>query len=157
MFSTAGAPHISVTPCVLDPAEDLRAVDLAQDHVGRRPCPVTAYSMPHPLQWNWGSVCRYTSRSLTPMCQPKIDGVEPQVAVGELHALGAGRRAGGVVDRGGGVLVGLPTAIGSTPGRISAASASAPITNRCSHSTSASESASSGSTSSTRAPECPTM
>ncbi len=33
--------------------------------------PVTAYGMPQPLQWNIGSVCRYTSRSLTPVCQPK--------------------------------------------------------------------------------------
>ena len=32
--------------------------------------PVTANGMPQPLAWNIGSVWRYTSRSLTPMCQP---------------------------------------------------------------------------------------
>jgi hypothetical protein len=36
------------------------------------PMPVTAYSIPQPLQWNCGSVCRYTSRSSTPMCQPNV-------------------------------------------------------------------------------------
>ena len=46
---------------------------------------------------------------------------------------------------------------GSTPYRYSTASDSAPITNVCSHSTLASDSASSGSTSSTRAPEWATM
>ena len=34
--------------------------------------PVTAYVMPQPLQWNIGSVCRYTSRSLTPVCHPNV-------------------------------------------------------------------------------------
>ena len=34
--------------------------------------PVIAYDMPQPLQWNIGSVQRYTSRSLTPDCQPKV-------------------------------------------------------------------------------------
>ena len=28
--------------------------------------------MPHPLQWNMGSVCRWTSRSVTVVCQPNI-------------------------------------------------------------------------------------
>jgi hypothetical protein len=34
--------------------------------------PVSAYGMPQPLQWNIGRVCRYTSRSLTPVCQPNV-------------------------------------------------------------------------------------
>ena len=38
----------------------------------RPPMPVTAYDMPQPLQWNIGSVHRYTSRSLTPVCQPNV-------------------------------------------------------------------------------------
>ena len=29
--------------------------------------------MPQPLQWNIGRVCRYTSRSVTVVCHPKID------------------------------------------------------------------------------------
>ena len=56
---------------LLDAAQDLGAVDLAQHDV-RPPMPVTAYGMPQPLQWNIGSVCRYTSRSLTPVCQPNV-------------------------------------------------------------------------------------
>ena len=57
---------------LVDAAQDLGAVDLAQHdlrhaHAGRR-----AYGMPQPLQWNIGSVCRYTSRSLTPVCQPNV-------------------------------------------------------------------------------------
>jgi hypothetical protein len=35
------------------------------------------------------------------------DGVDPQVAMGHLDALGPGRRPAGVVDRRGGLLVGL--------------------------------------------------
>ena len=34
--------------------------------------PVIAYGIPQPLQWNIGSVWRYTSRSFTPVCQPKV-------------------------------------------------------------------------------------
>ena len=34
--------------------------------------PHVAYGMPQPLQWNIGSVCRYTSRSDTPACQPNV-------------------------------------------------------------------------------------
>ena len=34
--------------------------------------PVTAYGIPQPLQWNIGSVCSSTSRSLTVVCQPKV-------------------------------------------------------------------------------------
>ena len=32
---------------------------------------VTAYGIPQPLQWNMGSVCSRTSRSVTVVCQPK--------------------------------------------------------------------------------------
>ncbi len=28
--------------------------------------------MPQPLQWNVGSVCRYTSRSVMARCQPNV-------------------------------------------------------------------------------------
>jgi len=34
--------------------------------------PVTAKTMPQPLQWNIGTVHRYTSRSLTPAFQPRV-------------------------------------------------------------------------------------
>ena len=34
------------------------------------PIPAVANGMPQPLQWNMGRVCRYTSRSLMPDCQP---------------------------------------------------------------------------------------
>jgi hypothetical protein len=34
--------------------------------------PAVAYSIPQPLQWNIGKVCRYTSRSVTVACQPNV-------------------------------------------------------------------------------------
>ena len=44
-------------------------------------------------------------------CRPAESyGVEPDVAVGHLHAFGAAGGAGGVVDGGGGVFFGLPRA-----------------------------------------------
>ena len=43
------------------------------------PIPVTAYGIPQPLQWNMGSVCRSTSRSLTPVCQPKVAALSQQL------------------------------------------------------------------------------
>ena len=35
--------------------------------------------MPQPLQWNMGSVCRYTSRSRTPALQPKVTALSHSV------------------------------------------------------------------------------
>jgi hypothetical protein len=70
MLSTAGAPHISVTPCS-SMRRRISAPSILRMMTCFAPIPVTAYSIPHPLQWNCGSVWRYTSRSLTPMCQPK--------------------------------------------------------------------------------------
>jgi hypothetical protein len=67
--------------------------------------PVTPYGIPQPLQWNVGSVCRYTSRSLSADVPAEGHRVEPEVAVGELHALGPRGGARRVVDRHGGVLV----------------------------------------------------
>ena len=36
------------------------------------PNAVVEKPMPQPLQWNSGSVCRYTSRSVTPMCMANV-------------------------------------------------------------------------------------
>ena len=55
-FQTAGAPASIVTPCWLDLAQDLRAVDLAE-HDLPRPQPAIVYGRPQLLQWNIGSVC----------------------------------------------------------------------------------------------------
>jgi hypothetical protein len=41
--------------------------------------PVTAYGMPQPLQWNIGSVCRNTSRSVTAVCQPNTAAFSQQL------------------------------------------------------------------------------
>ena len=35
--------------------------------------------MPQPLQWNIGSVCNSTSRSLTPVCHPNIAAFSQQL------------------------------------------------------------------------------
>ena len=45
----------------------------------RPPMPVTAYGMPQPLQWNMGSVCMNTSRSVTVVCQPKVAALSQQL------------------------------------------------------------------------------
>ena len=68
--TTAGAPHISVTPCSSIRRRSSSPSILRTTTCGT-PIAVTAYGMPQPLQWNIGSVCRYTSRSVTVACQPK--------------------------------------------------------------------------------------
>ena len=107
MATTAGAPHSSVTPC-RSTRRRISAPSTLRRMMWRPPMPVTAYGMPQPLQWNCGSVCRYTSRSLDARVPAERGGVDPQVAMGELHALRPGRGAARVVDAGRGVLVRLP-------------------------------------------------
>ena len=70
-LNTAGAPHISVTPCA-STRRRISAPSILRSTMCRPPIPVTAYVMPQPLQWNIGRVCRYTSRSFTPTCQPNV-------------------------------------------------------------------------------------
>src|SRR6266487_2539717 len=69
-FTTAGAPLSNVTPCA-STRRRISAPSTLRMTMWRPPMPVTAYGIPHPLQWNIGSVWRYTSRSLTPVCHPK--------------------------------------------------------------------------------------
>ncbi len=69
--TTAGAPQRNVTPC-RSTRRRISAPSTLRSTMWRTPMPVTAYDMPQPLQWNIGSVYRYTSRSLTPVCQPKV-------------------------------------------------------------------------------------
>src|ERR1700683_2732416 len=61
------------------------------------PMPVTAYGMPQPLQWNMGSVCRSTSRSLTPVFHPKGAAFSQQLRSVSCPRLGRARVEGGVV------------------------------------------------------------
>ena len=133
----------------------------------RRPCAarpaappiaVTAYGMPQPLQWNIGNVCRYTSRSRHRRVPAERRRVEPEVAVGELHALGPRGRAARVVDRRGRVLVGFDPRLRLAPVERTARRRSRrrARSGACT-SMPASASSSSGSTSSTDAPECSTM
>ena len=156
MLSTAGAPHISVTPCCVDAAQDLGAVDLAQDHV-LAAHPGDRVQHPPAVAVELGERVQIRVAIADAHLPPEHGGVEPDVAVGELNALGARRRAGRVVDRGRRVLVALPRLA------VRRRSASAPRRSRRrstivrSHSTPASASASSGSTSRSRAPECSTM
>ena len=69
--TTAGAPHSSVTPCS-STRRRISAPSTLRSTICFAPMAVSAYGMPQPLQWNIGSVWRYTSRSFTPVCQPKV-------------------------------------------------------------------------------------
>ena len=88
MLSTAGAPHISVTPCCVDAAQDLGAVDLAQDHVlaahpgdGVEHPPAVAVELRERVQVHVAVADAHVPAERR--------GVEPDVAMGELHALRA--------------------------------------------------------------------
>ena len=69
--TTAGAPHSSVTPCASIRLR-ISSPSILRTTTCGTPMPVTAYGMPQPLQWNIGSVCMKTSRSVTAVCQPKM-------------------------------------------------------------------------------------
>ena len=56
-LNTAGAPHISVTPCA-STRRRISAPSTLRSTMCRPPMAVTAYVMPQPLQWNIGNVCR---------------------------------------------------------------------------------------------------
>ena len=91
----------------LDPAQDLGAVDLAQHDVlaahprdGVQHPPAVAVELRQRVQVDVAVADAHVPAERR--------GVEPDVAVGELHALGPGRRARRVVDRRRGVLVARP-------------------------------------------------
>ena len=92
---------------LIDAPQDLGAVHLAHHHQPRahrgervRQAPAVAVEEGQALQVD---VARPH-----PEVPPDADRVQPERAVGELHALRPGGGARGVVDRGRGVLVGLP-------------------------------------------------
>jgi hypothetical protein len=55
--TTAGAPHIKVTPCASIRRSNSSPSILRTTTCGS-PIAVTAYGIPQPLQWNIGSVCK---------------------------------------------------------------------------------------------------
>ena len=144
-----------VTPCLLDPAQDLGAVDLAQHdlrgaHAGHRERHAPAVGVEHRQRVEVDVAVGDA------VCRPNVVGVDPDVAVGDLHALGPRRRAAGVVDGRGRVLVRLPRLRAPRPRRRTgrrrrrARTCARP---RCR----SARPSSSGSTNSTRAPQCSTM
>ena len=101
----------------LDPAQDLLAVDLAHDDLGRAHARHRIGHAP-PVAVEHGQ----RVHEHVPVGDGRVPAeggrVEPAVPVGELDALGASRRAAGVVDARGGVLVGLPPdRLGAVGGR----------------------------------------
>ena len=155
-LTTAGAAHSSVTPWSLDPAEDLGAVDLAERHLGhahgrRGPRHAPAVGMEHRQRVEVDVTVRHAD-------VPAEDGgVDPAVAVGELDPLRPGGGPRRVVDGGRGPLVGRPRLrLGARRGT-ARRRLSAPRTKRRLGPMPASASSSSGSTSSTDAPECSRM
>ena len=92
-----------------DAPQDFGAVYLAEHHLG---CACSEES-----EWHTPAVAVEHGEGveihivIAHACHPaEGDGVEPDVAMGHLHAFGAAGGAGGVVDGGGGVFVGLPRA-----------------------------------------------
>ncbi len=105
-LTTAGAPHSSVTPWSLDPAQDLGTVDLAQHdvlpaHAGDRVRHAPSVAVEH----------RQRVQVHVAVAHARLPaerrGVDPDVAVRHLHALRARGRAARVVDRRGRVFVGV--------------------------------------------------
>ncbi len=76
--TTAGAPHMSVTPC-RSIRDRISSPSTLRSTMWVPPIPVTAYGIPHPLQWNIGNVCNSTSRSLTPVCHPNVAALSQQL------------------------------------------------------------------------------
>ena len=107
--ATAGRRAHDGDAVVADPAQDLGAVDLAQHHLRDAQ---TGHRERHPPPV--GVEHRQRVEVDVPVGDGRVhregDGVDPDVAVGDLHALGPGGRAGGVVDAGRRALVGLPRA-----------------------------------------------
>ena len=105
--TTAGAAAITVTPVLLDPTQDLGAVDLADHDLGHaqpghRERHPPAVGVEHRQRVEVDVAVAHAG------VQPERHRIDPDVAVGDLHALGPGGGAGGVVDARGGVLVRLP-------------------------------------------------
>src|SRR5437763_9627179 len=86
-----------------------RSGSTARSPTCRAATAVTAQGKHQPLQWNIGSVHRYTDSGLIPATIMRA-------AIGVLHALRLSRGARGVVDRDGLLLV-LEPALGHVGGR----------------------------------------
>ena len=92
-----------------DAAQDFGAVNLAEHHLGRTRAEEGEGHSPAVAVEHGEGVEVYIV--IAHACRPaECNGVEPDVAVGHLHAFGTAGGAGGVVDSGSGVFVGLPRA-----------------------------------------------
>ena len=68
-LATAGAPASAVTPWS-SMRRRISAPSTLRSTIWGTPMAAQAKGSPHPLQWNWGSVWRYTSSSPSPSCHP---------------------------------------------------------------------------------------
>ena len=105
--TTAGAPHSSVTPCRSIARQDLLAVHLAQHdvraaHAGHGVGHPPAVAVEHRQRVQEDVAVADAG------VPPERGGVQPAVALRQLHALRPRRRARRVVDRARRVLVGRP-------------------------------------------------
>ena len=97
----------------LDAGEDLLSVHLAQHDVGT-PHPGQRVGHAPPVAMEHREGVQQDVAVADPGVPPEGDHVDPAVPLGQLHAFGPRRGARGVVDRAGGILVGLP-ALGLGP------------------------------------------
>ena len=157
MATTAGAPQSRVTPCSstrrrMSAPSTLRSTTCGHAHGGQGVGHPPAVAVEHRQGVQVGVAVADAG------VPPEDRRVGPEVAVRHLDALGARRRAGRVVDGGGGVLVlARPTARARRPRGRPRRRCRCPARTRCFTSRWATESASSGSTSSIDAPECSRM
>jgi hypothetical protein len=99
-----GAHHRDAVP--LHPPQDLRAVDLADHDLGDAEAGKDERHAP-PVRVEHRQRVQVDVAVGDRRVQGEDHAVDPHVAVGDLHALRPRRRAAGVVDRRGGVLVRL--------------------------------------------------
>ena len=133
--TTAGAAHITVTPYFstrrrISAPSILRITTCFDAQAGHRERHPPAVGVEHRQRVQVDVAVGHAG------VQREGDRVGPDVAVGDLHALGPGGGAGGVVDRRGGVLLVLPGLRAPCPRAANRyMSSSSPMTNLCSHST----------------------
>ena len=103
-LATAGAPHITVTPCC-STRRRISAPSILRMIMCWAPMPGDGVEHAPPVAVELRQRVQVDVAVVDAQLPAERGGVQPDVAMGELHALGPRRGAAGVVDGGRGVLV----------------------------------------------------